>query len=626
MISTMRILGAALCVILTVLGVAQFPVIPAYLGLALALYGALLWCWPAFFLLFLPVVLPAWDIGIWSGWLLVDEADLFVLVTLAVLMIRVPPPWSNSIPTGLPRKVLLAFSACWVLATAIGLSRSFGMPPSDNAFLRPDNALRIAKAFAEAVALLPFLRHRERSHGDGISLLGYGMSLGLVVVAAIVGLERILFVPFLDFTATYRVVGPFSSMRTGGGHIGAYAALALPMTLCLPRLRPRSISIFLLPVAMLLGTYIVAVSFARAAYAASAVAIFVSGMGWMWAAWRQHRPLVMGVIPSLLVAGAIPSLLVVITVIVGSMTGGMHQRLMETAQDFVMRRIDRHNGLAIRDMDVLTDIFGMGLGTYERAMLARSPVDRPSDIVISQDRPNGRYVSLRIETRFYFGQKISVPEAGNLHVSLRARAPDGPAPLEVMVCDKVLLYSDRCRGGTILLERTGVWQPVSITLPISGLGGPGRSGWLHRLVELSFSGLAGHRIEMAAVSLLDDAGHELVQNGDFDHGLNHWVFTDDTHTAWRMFNEYLMLWFETGALGILTFLALAGVAIAGGVRVAWEGSVTGAAVSGAIVGFLTSCMFDNLFEAPRLATLFFLVCMAGLVLFEERAQSRSTSE
>lgn len=51
--------------------------------------------------------------------------------------------------------------------------------------------------------------------------------------------------------------------------------------------------------------------------------------------------------------------------------------------------------------------------------------------------------------------------------------------------------------------------------------------------------------------------------------------------------------------------------------------MAGAPVAGAIAGFLISGLFDNVLEAPRLATLFFLVCWAGLILWEARPPLRS---
>jgi hypothetical protein len=603
---------AVVCLALTGWGVVRFPVMPGVLAGALAAYAGLLWFRPMAFLLVLPVVLPAWDLGIWSGWMMIGESDFFILITLAVLVIRTPPRLADLLPGGASKIVLLVFAACWSVATITGLSSSLEAPHSDNPFLRPDNALRMAKGFAEALVLLPFLRQRERTHADAVSLLGWGMALGLAVVTVMVMAERALFADIGDFTANYRVAGPFSSMRVGGGHIGAYVVLALPMALTLPRLHPRWLAMGLLLLTCTLGGYSLVTTFARTAYAAGLIAMGIAGGGWLWASRRQHRPVVLGLIPVLLVVGALTA---------AASTGGMRDRLGDSMKDFETRRANWEAGLSVRDAGAVRALFGMGLGTYQRAMLMRSPVNRPSDLVLVPDG-QGVYVSMRVETPFFLGQKIAAPAAGwagTAHLTLFARSVGAAAALGVSICDKVLLYSDQCRGGAVPLASPGVWQPVVMTVPLDGLGGKPLLNLLRRPVELSLSGTdPGHRVEVRDVHLADDAGHEMLLNGDFGLGMDRWIFTDDSHISWRMLNEYLMLWFETGLTGVVAFLALAGLAIAGGIRATWYGAVTGAAVAGSVAGFLVSGMFDNVLEAPRLATLFFLVCLCGLVQWEDR--------
>ena len=66
------------------------------------------------------------------------------------------------------------------------------------------------------------------------------------------------------------------------------------------------------------------------------------------------------------------------------------------------------------------------------------------------------------------------------------------------------------------------------------------------------------------------------------------------------------------------YLAVAGLAIASGVRAAMRGDPIGGAVAGSVVSFLISGMFDNVLEAPRIATLFFLICFAGTMLWETK--------
>ncbi len=590
-------------------GAVLYPVQPAVLGAVLIVYGALLWRWPPALLLVLPVVYPALDLGLWSGWTMVAESDLFFLVTLAVLTIRTPPFMTDVPPAGIVRKVVLAFALIWFGSAAIGMFSAYCAPYSDNVFLRPDNGLRIGKSFAEALLLFPFLRQRERTHNDAISLFGWGMALGIAVVAAIVGIERSLFSAFLDFTAKYRVVGPFSSMRTGGGHIGAYVAMALPMTLCLPRLQPRWLSMNLLRLTLIIGAYALAVSFARAAYASATIGMGVGGLGWWMASRRQNRPFGLGLAAVVVVSGVI---------LAAASFGGMRDRMLVSVMDLFTELANWKAGLAVRDTGLVADTVGMGLGSYQRVMLTRSAVDRPTDLVLRTDE-RGIYASIAEETPFYFGQKIVPPAAGDMHFTARVRSGGADVSLRLLICDKVLLYSDRCRGKDVVLPEAGGWQALTLSVPADGLGEVSWHGLISRPVEFSVSGTPfGRRIEVGDIGLTDDAGRALLTNGDFRHGLDRWIFTDDSTVSWRILNQYLMVWFEMGAFGVAAYVAFAGLALAGGIKAAWRGAVTGAAVAGSVTGFLVSGMFDNLLEAPRIATLFFLVCFCGFVQWEER--------
>jgi hypothetical protein len=212
-----------------------------------------------------------------------------------------------------------------------------------------------------------------------------------------------------------------------------------------------------------------------------------------------------------------------------------------------------------------------------------------------------------------------VPAAGDLRLAMLVQSPEDETIIGVTLCDKVLLYSDNCRGDRVMLTTANVWQAVAVTMPVSGLGSGAWWDLLHRPVELSLSGgPAGHSVVLRDVHLTDREGHDVLINGDFARGLDRWIFTDDSHVSWRMLNQYLMLWFETDIFGVLAFVMLGGVAITGGLRAVADRAVAGAAVVGSITGFLVCCLFDNVLEAPRLATLFFLICCCGLLQWEYR--------
>ena len=583
-----------------------YPLPPWPLAIGLLGYSGLLLYRPAWFLFAVPFAVPVLDGRLWTGWTMIGEADLFVATTVAVLLVRECPATRDFKLQGLPGAVVIGLSASWFISCLVGLLSPLGAPASDNVFLRPDNALRLAKALVEALVLLPFILRRQRTHGDAIATLGWGFATGMVAVTLIVVAERLLFGGLFDFSTDYRVAGPFSSMRVGGGHIGAYAAMVLPFSITLFRWRPRWQGETLAFLVCVCGGYTVTVTFARAAYAACAVAMVVAGLGWLWVA-NIHRV-------RAILAGIAPLVLVLAGLGITAAITGMHSRLEASAADFVTRQDNWRAGMAVRDRGILPGIFGMGLGTYQRAMEMRSQVNRPSDLVLKHDGA-GPYLSIRVSSPFFLGQKISLPRSGSLHLTLSARSPDG-SRFGVSVCDKVLLYSDNCRATEVILPEGGSWLPVQATFPSAALGGAALDGWLHRPVELSIYGQQGHTIEVRAIDLTDDDGHALLVNGNFARRLDRWLFTDDSHVSWRMLNEFLMLFFETGALGLLAYCMLAAVALIGASRAVRAGRLEGAAVAGSVMAFLISGMFDNVLEAPRPGMLFFLVCFCGLIQFQ----------
>ena len=594
-----RAVGVVALAGLSVWFLALYPLPPWPLAVTLLAYAACLWHWPAAFLLVLPIVLPGYDLGIWTGWLVLGEADPFVLVTVAVLLLRTPPSWRDLLPPGGGGLAVLAFVAMWLIAIAVGLLSPLGAEISSNPYLRPDNALRLAKGPAEALVLLPFMLRRQRLHADVAPLLGIGIAAGLLPVALAVGVERQLFCGLLDFTGDYRATGQFTSMHVGGGYIGAYAALALPFALSLATLRPRVLGVLLAPIALLLGGYTLAASMARTAFGAGGMGLGATVLVGVTAR-RRDRSAVVAMAAIVVCMAGLAS--------VAAFTG-MRARFSTVDADLTTREDDWRAGMAVRDTDPLTTLFGMGLGTYQRAMVARSMVNRPSDIVLREGEET--VVEVHNETRFYLGQKVQ-PSPGVATVHLQARALNRPNTIGVALCDKVMLYSDECRSQSVALPVPGRWQDVTLSLPMDHLGRSMLFDWLRRPVEFSLFENPGW-VQLRDLSLTGADGRPMLANADFAQGLDHWLFTDDEHVPWRMKNVYLMLFFETGVLGLAAYLAVAGFAMAGGLAAARAGVSGAAPVVGGVAAFLVSGLFDNVLETPRLAALFFLICICGLI-------------
>jgi VanZ family protein len=602
---------AAICLALAAAIVVNYPLAPWAFGITLLLYALALWRWPALWLAVIPAVLPSFDLTPWTGWTQVGEPDLVVLVTIGVLALRRPPRLADFRLEGLAAVVLVFSLISYLSSVALGLALPGPEGGSDNPYLRPDNALRLAKGFFTALALLPFLRARMRTHGDALAWLGIGMATGLALVALAVLAERAVFTSPFDFTTNYRVVGTFSSMNIGGGHIGAYIAMALPFLLvCL--LRPRPFRLFGMFSTAIGAGYALVVSYARTAYAAALISTLSAGVGWAWAARHRNSGTTSAVALSAL------GLLTIGGILVAAIRSDfMVERLRTVVSDLGVREENWSSGLALRGDSRASVLFGKGLGTYPRTVLASKPEDRfPTNFVVGQDG-GYRFLSLHAGLPTYFGQKVPVQPNQQYRLFLALRSPDGKGVLTVILCEKMLLYSANCRDTRFRIHIPGKWEDFGAVISSGGLDEDTRLGWLKRPVELSlFDPVPGSTIEIGHIRMLDPGGHDILANGDFSRGTERWYFTDDQHLIWRIKNQYLMSFFEGGVLGLASLMLLAGTALAGAVRAIGRGNRMAAPVAASLLAFLCSGVFDYLLEGPRLAALFYIIVFCGLTMMQ----------
>jgi hypothetical protein len=589
----------------------NYPLASSAFGITLMLYALALWRWPPLWLAVIPAVLPSFDLTPWTGWTQVGEPDLFVLVTIGVLALRMPPRLADCRLEGLAAAVLMFSLISYLSNVALGLALPGPEGGSDNPYLRPDNALGLAKGFCTALALLPFLRARMRTHGDAMVWLGTGMVAGLALVALAVLAERAAFTGLFDFTTGYRVVGTFSSMHIGGGYIGAYIAMALPF-LVVYLLRPSPLTLPAMFGAAIIAGYALVVSYARTAYAAALISTLAAGLGWAWAA--RHRNT--GTAPALALSALV--LLTISGVLVAAVGSGfMAKRFGTVVSGLSDREENWRGGMALREEGPANVLLGKGLGTYPRIVLTRKPEGRfPTNFAVAEDG-GYRFLSLHAGLTIYFGQKVLVQPNQQYRLFLMLRSPDGKGALTVSLCEKMLLYSANCNHATFRNRSPGRWEDFGAAISSAGLDEYAILGWLKRPVEFSlFDPVPGSTIEIGHIRMLDPQGRDIIANGDFARGTERWYFTDDQHAIWRIENQYLMSFFEGGVLSLAALMLLAGTALAGAVRAMGRGNRMAAPVAASLLAFLCSGVFDYLLEGPRLAALFYIIAFCGLTMMQ----------
>ena len=597
--------GATLAAVLLGFWAYPLPVWPLALGLAI--YAALLWRWTGLWLVVVPALLPVYDLAPWSGWLVVGETDFFILITLGVLALRAPPTRQDLWPGRIAGRRMAPFLALFTLAVLRGIWHAGPPGGSDNIYLTGWETVRLALPLLSALVLLPFARARDRVWHDALLCFAFGMVAGLGLLSLVVIAERIAFPGLWDFVADYRVVGSFSSMYIGGGHIGTYIAFAVPfLSVCL--LHRRWWSLLLLGVVSVLTAYALLVTFARTAYGAAVVGAVVGAYGAPVMAWFRPRQASDG---RRLAGRLVPVLLGAVVLSVGLGTAFMSGRMETIPEDFNTRLRNWVGGLAMAEPDLLDLVIGFGLGTYPRVAAAKLPADQgPSNFVLRQDS-GAPVLSLQMKLRMYFGQKVFLVPGAPYTLHIRARAPK-PTVFSTVLCEKLALYSFNCGGGRVSLRDAWVWQDDVIPMVAPGVL---HQDWRDedlRPIEFSIAVNNTEQVEIAQISLTDPNGGEHIANGDFHHGMNRWFFTDDHHWSWRIFDQYLTTLFETGLLGFVAFLLFAGSGFWGAARRMAAGDPMAACVAPALAAIATSGLFDAVLEAPHLAALFYLVALFGL--------------
>ena len=311
-------LWALLCAVLGLAGLALWagshPLAPAWAcGAAAAAWIMLALLNPAAALAGAAALWPVIDLTQWTGRIHLTESDALVLATLAGLGVRealrgwVELPGDgaggggshsdarataaqtqtareNGWGLGLAGLVLFGLLA---ITVAVSAGRGLMAPAAPGAAARfttdwlagldtPLNALRLAKPYAFALLLIPFLQRALTCDGERVTrALVSGMALGLGTCSLAALWERVAYPGLTNFSADYRTTALFWEMNVGGAALDGWIALTVPFAVALAaRAHSRSGAAL---AAMLgsLGAYAALTTFSRGLYAAVGASLLV---------------------------------------------------------------------------------------------------------------------------------------------------------------------------------------------------------------------------------------------------------------------------------------------------------------------------------------------------------------
>ena len=618
----------ALCLVLVAGWLLWFPSLRLLVATVLAASCIAVWFQPRLIFAILPAALPVFDLAPWSGRFFLDEFDVLVVTSLAVAYVRtIHAPFAapqfrlaranvKRPPTGL---AITAVATLVVLSmagsTTLGL-----MPltwPDANAFnnyFSHFNALRIAKGGLWALLLWRLSRRFVLAQIDVRRQFAWGMTAGLALTILWIVWERAVFPGLWTFNTDYRVTGAFSATHTGGAYIDCFIAAAIPFLIVLT-LEQRHWLVKIAGLGLTLAsTYALMVTYSRGGYLAYAVAVAVVLLALVL---KSARKSARKLGQSMALLGLAVAMLVVALPVF--MSDFMQSRLASAGADLDFRTAHWADSLAIRDPDVMTSLFGMGMGRFPEAKYWRSTLHPKVATyrLLSEPKDGRNNAFLRLDAGESIGleQFVAIEPGQKYWLKFDVRPSHANINVTIPICEKWLLTSFQCVNPSIDLGlQKATWRSVELQVDTRDLA---QQPWLMgRPVKLSLThSTANSTLDFDNLHLLSENGAELLQNGDFTHGLDHWFFSmaGTLHAHWRTHNLFVSVLFDQGWFGLVAMVALLGLASVKAAKGAWRGDVLAAGSLAALCGFVVGGLFDTQIDAPRFLLLLLLLAWASIV-------------
>lgn len=605
------------CAALAAVSIANFPSANGLIAAVILLAAAIVWWVPVAIFVVVPTLMPVFDLAPWTGRFYFDEFDLLLLVLVPIAFTRTPKRTQRSSHDAALIVSVGLLCLSYAVSTVIAL---WPFQATDiNSFANyysPYNALRITRGLMWAVCLILLARTMRRVGWNTRHHFAVGMSVGLLLTVLAVLWERVTITHLLDFNADYRATALFSAIHTGGAYIECFIAATAPFLL-LWVIKARSLWLRIAALGLLAASaYAMLVTYSRNGYTALAAGLLVLTVFVML---QKQTKTLTRILPIVVLCG-------IAVLVLPMYQGGFAQKRMGMLnQDVGVRTSHWQEVLSMRDDTALVQLFGMGVGRMPETSFWRShDAHRPASYRLLQDNTlDQNFIRLTPGESMYIEQFVDVQPGNTLQLKLKLRSHTPQARVDVPLCAKWMLASSQCAWTKLALgDEVDVWKPLELTVPTNNLVHQKRL--FTQPIKLSlYNPNEAAEIDVTDVQLISPTGQQLVSNGNFAKGMDHWFFATDSHLQWHAKSLPVAVLFDQGWLGILAWLAFVAFALKRSIRAALQNDLLAAAVCASLTAVLVVGVFDTVIDAPRFLML--TVLLGGLASFRVRAVSSKLS-
>ncbi|MDT8426765.1 MAG: VanZ family protein [Methyloprofundus sp.] len=597
---------ASLILALLIWKITDYPNSAIALMAALILYAIILSKYPQAWLMVIPALLPITDLSPWTGRLFFAEFDYFIILTFAISLWygRCKSPLAIIKPVALFLLAIYAF--CYFISLLKGL---FPLQAIDaNAFANyysSYNSLRVAKGLIWTILFLPLLAYTQQHEKQFKSYFSYGILAGLTAVVLSGIWERFVFTGLFDYSSDFRLTSTFYSMHTGGAPLDAYLLLSIPfISILLIEAKNIVLRTFVIPLLFSASLYTLLVTYSRGTYIAFVFAC-ISLIAGLFFCYKKHilshwqKTLWLPLFVVIIIAVARP-------ILQGSF---IQHRFSQAIQEVDTRSNHWLNSLHMMDDNVLTTLFGMGLGAFPRTYAWNSFADQvPASFLIQQEK-NDRYLQLGSGAPVYIEQMIAISADTDYQLKLDYRMLTKHSRLTVSICEKAIQHAFECQVIPLIPQQNNTqWQHFTHTINTQSIGQT-----LRPVKLILHNSQTDAAIDIKNISLSTQDKNNLIKNGTFAKGMDHWFFTADNHIPWRTENLWVQILFDQGWLGLISFNLILLYAFIHLLRQLLNHDYYAAMTLTSLIGFLIVSIIDSTLNQPTISLLFFMIVYMAFI-------------
>jgi len=292
------------------------------------------------------------------------------------------------------------------------------------------------------------------------------------------------------------------------------------------------------------------------------------------------------------------------------------ERFSSATPDLAFRETHWGDVLGAMDHTMRAHLVGMGVGSFPGLFfLARFGQDSLVNYGIRREPASERAFLAFGAGDYNITQKAPIKPYKTYRLHLSARSQSGGV-ISVKLCEKHILFSERyipnCTHVTFKVIPGPDWSAFEGVLQSGRLGVLARAWWPVTLM-LHVSENHPGIVEMTDIRLFDEQGKNIIENGNFSAGMDHWyMIRDFSHVEWHEKNLLLHIFFEQGLLGVTAFALWLVVAAWRQGRLLKNSPPLAYATLTAFVAFLAVGLFGSILDNPPVAFLFFILAAAAL--------------